>query len=92
MNKPSVFNSDEFQRGFIEFCASDAYRKYMAPFLDELVEAHRDKLETAEDAKSWQARLKTVRFIKDQADIQKDARAERLSASMQGADEQGDKH
>lgn len=88
----SIFDNDEFQRGFIEFYASNDFQKYMAPFLGELVEKHRTALETADDAKAWQAKLKAVRFIKDQADIQKLVRAERIAASKVDADEQGEQH
>jgi hypothetical protein len=88
----SVFDNDEFQRGFIEFYDSEPCKKYLHVFLSELIERHRAALETADDAKSWQAKLKAVRFIKDQAAIQKQLRAEKLSASMKGADAQGEQH
>jgi hypothetical protein len=64
----SVFESSEFVDGFINFCDSDQYRKYMVPFLTELIEMHRAKLETAEDFKDWQSRLKAVRFIAEKSD------------------------
>ncbi len=78
----SIFENDEFTRGFIEFYGSQDFEKYMVPFLAEVVEAHRDKLETTDDPKSWQGRLKAVRFIMDQAEIQKINRQERVNASM----------
>jgi len=88
----SIFDNDEFQRGFVEFYASESFEKYMVPFLNELVERHRTALETADDAKGWQAKLKAIRFIKDQAEIQKTLRKEKLSASVVDVDEQGDRH
>lgn len=87
----SIFDNDEFQRGFIEFYESEPCQKYLMVFLSELIERHRTALESADDAKGWQARLKAVRFVKDQAEIQKGLRAEKISASMKDADS-GEQH
>ncbi len=77
--KTSIFENDEFTRGFIEFYGSQDFERYMVPFFKEMIEVHRDKLETTKDAPEWQAKLKAIRFIMDQADIQKFNRADRLT-------------
>jgi hypothetical protein len=92
MRTPSLFDNDEFQRGFIAFWESEQSQKYLHPFLAELIDRHRTSLETADDAKQWQARLKAVRYIKDQADIQKEARLARLSESKVDPDSTGEQH
>ena len=61
----SVFDNSEFCNGFLQFATSEQYEKYMVPFLNELIETHRDKLESVKDCADWQSRLKAIRFVKD---------------------------
>lgn len=72
----SVFDSPDFCNGFINFAASSQYEKYMEPFLNELIEMHRDKLETAKDFEDWQSRLKAIRYVKDMSSVLKARKAE----------------
>lgn len=79
----SIFDNDEFTNGFIRFYDSTDFQKYMTPFLNQLIEAHRNSLEKADDAKSWQNRLKAVRYIADMAEV---LRAEKASAAKVAAE------
>ena len=78
--RPSVFDSDEFCNGFIRFYESVDFEKYMKPFLGELIEAHRDALEKADDAKAWQNRLKAIRGIEFMAESLRARKRERAEA------------
>lgn len=72
IDKPlSVFDNEQFVNGFIEFYASAQFEKYMLPFLKELIETHRDRLEGAADPVKWQNRLQSIRYIANMADILK---------------------
>ena len=59
----SIFKSEEFQNGFIEFCSSAQYEKYMKPMLNEMIEVCRTKLETTNEFVKWQSRLSAIRQI-----------------------------
>ena len=72
----SVFDSPDFCNGFINFASSEQYEKYMEPFLNELIEAHRTKLESVEDFKDWQSRLKAIRFVQEMPEVLKARKAE----------------
>lgn len=68
-DKPkSVFDNPSFVNGFIDFYESLAFETYMKPFLKEIIELHRDRLETAENAKHFQDRLLVVRQIAQKAE------------------------
>jgi hypothetical protein len=60
-----VFDNPDFVNGFIEFYDSADFKRYMEPFLNEMIEGHRDKLEGAVDPVAWQNRLKSIRYIKN---------------------------
>jgi hypothetical protein len=78
--KPSIFDNDEFCNGFIMFYESADFEKYMKPFLSEMIEAHRDALEKADDAKAWQNRLKAVRGIEFMAEALRISKRDRIAA------------
>lgn len=64
MSNDTIFNNSDFINGFIDFYQSQDFEKYMVPFLNELIETHRDKLESTDEAKVIQGRIKAIRFIK----------------------------
>ena len=71
-DKPEgVFDNEEFGNGFIEFCASEQYQKYMKPFLRELIDVCRSKLEVTDEFVKWQARLSAIRQIDNMSDLLK---------------------
>lgn len=67
--KTSVFSNREFTDGFIQFCDSVEYQKYMTPFLDEMIENTRDILEKTTEPVKLQNHLAILRRIKDQRDM-----------------------
>lgn len=77
----SVFDNEQFCNGFVEFYESAQFEKYMKPFLAELVEMHRDKLESSEKPEKWQHRLQSVRFIMTRAEMLKREKAAKANES-----------
>jgi hypothetical protein len=79
-DKPkSVFDNHEFVNGFIDFYESEQFERYMVPFLHELIEICRDRLETTENPKHFQDRLGAIRMIAEKANslkLNKRAKAE----------------
>ena len=63
-DKPkSVFDNHEFVNGFIDFYESHLFEKYMIPFMNELIESYRDRLEITQDCLAIQNRVAVVRMI-----------------------------
>ncbi len=63
----TIFESSEFCNGFVEFCDSAEYQKYMKPFLSESIEVCRTKLETTDEHVKYQSRLSALRLIDNMA-------------------------
>lgn len=83
MNNPmSVLSNPEFVNGLIEFYDSADFKKYMEPFLNEMIEGHRTKLEATDDPKAWQNRLKSVRYIKEIAEMLKFSKQQEAKDSL----------
>jgi hypothetical protein len=71
-NKPSsVFDNHEFVNGFIDFYESPMFEKYMVPFMAELIESYRDRLETTKEAPAIQNRIAVVRMMLGMGDTLK---------------------
>jgi hypothetical protein len=71
-NKPSsVFDNHEFVNGFIDFYESPMFEKYMVPFMAELIESYRDRLETTKEATAIQNRIAVVRMMLGMGDTLK---------------------
>lgn len=72
VDKPtSIFDNDQFVNGFIDFYGSVQFEKYMIPFLSELIEDYRDKLESSSEPCKIQNKLSAVRTIASKAEMLK---------------------
>jgi hypothetical protein len=69
--RESIFANTEFCNGFIDFCESEKYEKYMVPFLSEMIDELRDKLEGTDDVARDQGRIESVRKIAEKASFLK---------------------
>lgn len=71
-DKPkSVFDNHEFVNGFIDFYESHLFEKYMVPFMQELIESYRDRLEITQNCLAIQNRIAVVRMIQRMGDTLK---------------------
>jgi hypothetical protein len=69
----SAFENKDFVNGFLEFCESDQFKKYMVPFVYEEIERLRDKAECCEpmDIEGLQGQIKSYRAILGRAKVER---------------------
>lgn len=66
-DRTSLFDDSEFSDGYIEFTESEQYKKYMQPFLNELLEEAKDTLERTDEPFLVQQSIKVLRKIEGRA-------------------------
>ncbi len=81
-----VFANSDFVNGYMEFCDSAEFTKYMAPYLGELLENARRSLESADDCKRLQGEISMLRKILQQPAILK---REKLQAAKDSSAHSG---